>query len=66
MFFVDLKQAPHNKDVFNVEYIQQCTIKFKLPKNKSDIAQCENCQRYGHTKTTVTSNRDAPNAQVTI
>jgi hypothetical protein len=37
-------------DIFNVEYIQQCKMKFQPPKHKKDIAQCANCQRYGHTK----------------
>jgi hypothetical protein len=50
MFFVDLKPAPNNKDVFNVECIQQCKIKFEPPKHKRDISQCVNCQRYGYTK----------------
>jgi PAX-interacting protein 1 len=49
-FFVKVKPAPNNKDIFNVEYTQQYKIKFKLPKHKRDIAQCANCQRYGHTK----------------
>jgi hypothetical protein len=48
MFFVQLKPAPNNKDIFNVEYIQQCKIKFQPPKHNRDIAQCANCQRYGH------------------
>jgi hypothetical protein len=50
MFFIELKPAPNIKDIFNVEYIQQCKIKFELPKHKSYIAQCANCQRYGYTK----------------
>jgi hypothetical protein len=50
MFFVELKPAPNNKDIFNVEYIQQCKIKLEPPKHKRDIAQCVNYQRYGHTK----------------
>jgi hypothetical protein len=50
MFFVDLKPAPNNKDIFNAEFLQQCKIKFEPPKHKRDIAQCANCQRYGHTK----------------
>jgi hypothetical protein len=50
MCFVELKPAPNNKDIFNAEYIQQCKIKFEPPKHKRDIAQCANCQRYGHTK----------------
>jgi hypothetical protein len=50
MFFVDLKPVPNNKDIFNMEYIQQGKIKFELPNHKRDIAQCANCQRYGDTK----------------
>jgi hypothetical protein len=50
MFFVELQPARNNKDIFNVEYIQQCKIKFEPPRYKRDIAQYANCQRYGHTK----------------
>jgi hypothetical protein len=50
LFFVDLKPAPNNKDICNVKYIQQCKIKFELPRHKRYIAQCANCRRYGHTK----------------
>jgi hypothetical protein len=50
MFFVELKPAPNNKDIFLVEYLQQCKIKFEALKHKRDIVQCANCQRYGHTK----------------
>jgi hypothetical protein len=50
MFFVELKPVPNNKDIYNIEYLQQCKIKFEPLKHKRDIAQCANCQRYGHTK----------------
>jgi hypothetical protein len=50
MLFVELKPALSNEDIFNLEYIQQCKIKFKATKHKRDIAQCANCHRYGHTK----------------
>jgi hypothetical protein len=50
MFYVDLKSATNNKDIFNVEYLHQCKVKFGPPKQKRNIAQCANCQRYGHTK----------------
>jgi hypothetical protein len=50
MSFVEMKPVPNNKDIFNAEYIQQCKIKFEPPRHKKDIAQCANCQRYGHTK----------------
>jgi hypothetical protein len=44
-FFVELKPALNNTDIFNVEIIQQCKIIFKLPKHKRDIVQCANRQR---------------------
>jgi hypothetical protein len=47
MFFVELKPTLNNKDIFNVEYIQQCKIKFEPHKHKRDVAQCASC---GHTK----------------
>jgi hypothetical protein len=50
MFFVDLKPAPNNKDIFDVEFLQQCKITFEPPRHKREIAQCSNCQCYGHTK----------------
>ena len=50
MFFIELKPAPNNKDIFNVSHLQQCKIKFEPPQTKRDIAQCARCQRYGHTK----------------
>jgi hypothetical protein len=52
MFFVELKPAPNNKDIYNVEYLQQRKIHFEPPKYKRDLqlVQCANCQRYGHTK----------------
>jgi hypothetical protein len=49
MFFVGLKPTLNNKDIFSAEYIQQCKIKFELPKYKRVSAQCANHQRYGHT-----------------
>jgi hypothetical protein len=61
MFFVELKPAQNNKDIYNVEYLYQCKAKFEPLKHKRDIAQCANCQRYGHTKTIATSNHGASN-----
>jgi hypothetical protein len=49
VFLVELKPVPNNGAIFNVEYIQQCKIKFKPPKHKRHIVQCADCQRYGHT-----------------
>jgi hypothetical protein len=39
MFFIDLQPAPNNKDIFNVEFLQQCKIRFEPPKHTRDIAQ---------------------------
>jgi hypothetical protein len=50
MCFINLQPATNNKDTFNVQYIQQCKMKFEPPKQKWDIAECANCQRYGHRK----------------
>jgi hypothetical protein len=44
MFFVDLKPASNIKNIFNVEYLQQCKITFEPPQKRRDIAQCTNCQ----------------------
>jgi hypothetical protein len=52
MFFVEMKPAPNKKDIFNVDYIQQCKIKFEQPKHKRNIAQCVNCQSMAHQKLT--------------
>jgi hypothetical protein len=50
MFFVDLKPAPSNKDIFQIEYLQQCKLTFEQLKQKRGIAECANRQRYGHKK----------------
>jgi hypothetical protein len=41
-------------DIFGVEFLQQCQIKFEPPKQKREITQCSNFQRYGHKKITAT------------
>jgi aspartyl/asparaginyl-tRNA synthetase len=65
MFFVELKPAPNNKDIFNVEYIQQCKIKFEtLEKQKGYCSMCR-LSDMGILKFIAISNRDVSNAQVT-
>jgi hypothetical protein len=49
MFFDELRLAPNNKEIFNVEYLQLRKIRFEPPKHKRDITQCAKWQRYGHT-----------------
>jgi hypothetical protein len=51
--------------MYEVEYLQQCKLKFEPPKHKREILQCANCERYGHTKT-IATNQDASNALVII
>jgi hypothetical protein len=41
MFYVELKPAPNNKDIFLVEYLQQCKIKFEPPKQKRETANVQ-------------------------
>jgi hypothetical protein len=65
LFFDELKLVPNNKDIFNVEHIQQRKIKFEPPRHKRDIVHYANWQRYGHTEITDISNRGVPNAPVT-
>jgi hypothetical protein len=45
MFFVELKPAPHNKYMFNVEYTQQCKIIFEPLKHKRELlnVQTDKC-----------------------
>jgi hypothetical protein len=60
MFLVELKPAPNNKDILNVDYIQQCKIKFEPPKHKRDIAHlCKLSNIWVHQKNISISNLDA-------
>ena len=50
LFFVELEPNSNNKDIYKITSLLQCKIKFEAPHKKREIAQCANCQRYGHTK----------------
>lgn len=51
LFFVDLEPANNNKEVYNIERLQNVTIKIEPPhKSNNGIVQCTRCQLYGHTK----------------
>jgi hypothetical protein len=39
VFCVELKPVPNRKDIFSLEYTQQCKIKLEPPKHKRDIVQ---------------------------
>jgi hypothetical protein len=51
LFFVDLEPANNNKEVYNIERLQNVNIKIEPPrKTKNNIVQCMRCQLYGHSK----------------
>jgi hypothetical protein len=56
MFFVELKTAPNNKDTFNLEYIQQCKIKFKPPNSKGILLNVQTAKDMRMPKIIPTSN----------
>jgi peptidyl-tRNA hydrolase len=50
-FFVDLKPADNNKDIYNITAIQNKIINIEHPQvNKKHIPQCVRCQQYGLTR----------------
>lgn len=51
LFYVDLEPAPNNKEIYNIEFIQNARVQFEAPHTKRIVPQCKKCQRYGHTKT---------------
>lgn len=51
MFFVDLEPHPQNKEIFEVQYLLNCKVRFEPPLIKKEVVQCKRCQDYGHTKT---------------
>jgi hypothetical protein len=59
MFFVELKPALSNKDIFNIEYIQQCKINLNRPNAKGTLLNVQTI------KDIDISNREASNARVT-
>ena len=50
LFFIDLKQKPNNKEIYNISRPMNAIIKFEPPQIKKEIVQCKRCQRYGHTQ----------------
>jgi len=50
MFFVELKPAVNNKEIYDTNSLLQCKIKFEQPHVRRELPQCSKCQRYGHTK----------------
>ena len=50
LFFIDLKQKPNNKEIYNTSRLMNAIVKFEPPQIKKEIVQCKRCQRYGHTQ----------------
>lgn len=50
LFVVELKTNTNNKSVYDIQYLMHSRIRIEPPRQKRQIVQCTNCQRYGHTK----------------
>jgi PAX-interacting protein 1 len=50
LFFVDLEPQDNNKDIYNIEFIENTKIRVEPPRHKRDIVQCLRCQSYEHTR----------------
>ena len=50
LFFIDIKQKPNNKEIYNLNRLMNSVVKNEPPFVKKEIAQCKRCQRYGHTQ----------------
>jgi hypothetical protein len=51
MFYVDLEPKENNKEIYNLQYLNNMKINVELPNKKNIIIQCTRCQLYGHSKT---------------
>ena len=49
-FFVNLEPSEKNKEVKNIKYIYNTSVKIEDPIKRKTIVQCNRCQQYGHTK----------------
>lgn len=50
MFVIELQQNTSNKDIYKINSLLYCRVKFEPPRPKRTIPQCANCMAYGHTK----------------
>lgn len=51
MFYVDLEPKDNNKEIYNLQYLNNMKINVEPPNRKNTIIQCTRCQLYGHSKT---------------
>ena len=54
LFFIDLKQKPKNKEIYNISRLMNAIVKFEPPQIKKEIVQCKRCQRKGTHRNTAT------------
>jgi hypothetical protein len=66
MVFVDLKPAPNNKDIFQIEHLQQYKVTFEPPKQKGTLHNVPTVNDTGTQGITVSTHQDASNAPVPI
>lgn len=50
LFFIELKPADCNKDIYNIDRLVHSVVKVEPPHVKRQMPQCAKCQRFGHTK----------------
>ena len=46
LFFIDLKQQPNNKGVYDINRLMNSVVKIEPPFMKKEIVRCKRCQRY--------------------
>ncbi|KAL4111884.1 hypothetical protein QTP88_015760 [Uroleucon formosanum] len=50
LFFVDLKKATNNMDLYKIEYLLHTKIVVEKPHPRKGPPQCHRCMSYGHTQ----------------
>ena len=50
LFSIELKPKSNNYEIFSLNDLLHCKVKFEKPHKKRTPPQCTNCQKYGHTK----------------
>jgi hypothetical protein len=50
-FYVNLEPKKNNKEIYNLQYLNNRKINVEPPHKKNTIIQCTRCQLCGHTKT---------------
>jgi hypothetical protein len=51
LFFINLEPSANNKEVYEINYIQNKAVFIEPPRKIRVIIQCTRCQQYGHSKT---------------